>query len=96
MQVVSDFVNRGDFNVEWHLLAFELVEPLDIASYIDAAQFPAFARQAEAGIRAEWPESYNNRELWRSRTGPWCRDSGVRRILEIVEKTAMRMRDSNA
>ena len=55
MQVVSDFVNREDHSLGWHNLALGLVEPLAIKDHIEDGQIGVFSRQAEAGMRAEWP-----------------------------------------
>ena len=85
-RIIDKFVQNELWGVLWDVLIPQLVAPLGLPDYL--ADDPRFASAAAEGLRAEWPDSWNNRDLWLSRAGPWCQRAGMKKIIQIVQEAA--------
>lgn len=71
----------------WDQLVHELIEPLGLTDDI-GRNVSGFCKLAGSNIRSNWPESWNNADLWKSRRGDWTSRAGKIKIIEIVRKSA--------
>lgn len=85
-EIIDNFVSTSEWGETWASLVEQLIEPLGLEDVPGN-----LCEAAQANLRQEWPESWNNKALWLSRTGPWCRAAGRLKIIEIIRKTALRL-----
>ena len=85
--IVEHVMNNPWKGSTWDQLVHDLIEPLGLTDAI-GTDVPRFCSTAASNIRSYFPDSWNNRPLWESRCGPWTRQDGMMKIIEIVRKTA--------
>jgi hypothetical protein len=85
-RIIDRFVQNERWGALWDALIPQLIAPLGLPEFL--ANDRKFASTVAEGFRAEWPESWTNRDLWLSRAGPWCQRHGMEKIIQIVRETA--------
>lgn len=93
-EIIFKFVLEAPYRALWESMIHDLIRPMKIEENcgpLDGYIQQEIVDHAAAGIRQEFPQSANSAEIWNSRQGAWCKTQGVRRIIEIVEKTAFKL-----
>ena len=87
IQVIDEHVMNSKWRGSlWDHLANDLIEPLGLGDAISNVQ--GFCSVAAENIRARFPDSWNNKDLWESGRGEWTTRHGKEEIIQIVWKTS--------
>jgi hypothetical protein len=63
-EIIGEFVHSAPWGALWDAMVHDLIEPLDLKERFPCDNWSAFCKGAAANIRAHWPASWNDRQLW--------------------------------